>query len=67
VSVDHCDEVGWPQAALPVRKVRAVLISPPMTAADREIERRRVARYRARMRKMQQRCREELRRELADG
>ena len=23
MSIDHCDEVGWPQAALPVRKLRA--------------------------------------------
>jgi hypothetical protein len=53
--------VGWPQMALPVIKTRAVLISPPMTAADREHERLRVARHRARVRKMQQRCRDELR------
>ena len=60
--IDNYDEVpGWPQESLPVRKVRSVIISPPMTALDRERERVRVAMYRARIRKMQQRTRDELR------
>jgi hypothetical protein len=59
VEYDECQ--GWPAVVTRVTHDRTVIHSAPMNAADRDVERLRVHRYRVRIRKAKQRCRDQLR------